>query len=426
MSPHVRAMVPAFQALATAIPPLASTESRRTTGASRRRTTPRCPPHRHNRDAPPPPTWGQRHSTAGQAVDRDYLLIPAYELGLIVLDVSYPVTAHLDDSAVADIIWIPGGATGVRVIPRSHYATVVDGNGRVLIVDLSNIDQRWNSNGNPIPPDAIFKNAAAALAGTSAYGTGALDPRVVWISPTPLVNSTLPPVIDIDTGIMFAGSVGDQLTKVIAAFDPQIEIRADTGRGGTNQIGGIVPLGVDPPAGAIGTSAPGNASLGAFRLRSRSPAASPRSLPTRSCSSPSRASASGCGRRADPRGRSPAVPALESAAGAPGRHERHSRRSHHLPADPLCATQPGYGAAPPEGIQPVRLAVDRRPRRSAREHLYDWNGGSRKTRLLQLYASASAARKDRKRGLFEISRAAATSRSVRARPHRLRSTLDDL
>ena len=271
VSPHVRAMVTAFQALANRDP------SARFNGIAtyhwrlEAQDNAALPAAQAQQGAPPPPVWGQRHSTAGQAVDRDYLLIPAYEFGLIVLDVTYPVTAHLDDSAVADVIWIPGGATGVRVIPRSHYATVVDGNGRVLIVDLSNIDQRWNSNGNPIPPDAIFKNAAAALTGTSAYGTGALDPRVVWISPTPLVNSTLPPVIDIDTGIMFAGSAGDQLTKVIAAFDPQIEIRADTGRGGTSQVGGVVPLGVDPPAGAIVAAAagtpPNNASLGAFRLQ---------------------------------------------------------------------------------------------------------------------------------------------------------------
>jgi len=222
--------------------------------------------------APPPPTYGQRHSTAGQAVDRDYLLIPSYELGLIVLDVTYPALPHIDNSNVADIIWIPGGAVGVRVIPRSHYATVVDANGRVLIIDLSNIDQRWDSHGTAIPANALFKNVVAALNGASSYGgTGALDPRVVWISPNPIVSSSLPPVIDIDTGIMFAGSVGDQFTKVIAAFDPQIEIRADTGRGGMDQIGGVVPLGVDPPAGALvaapaGTP-PNNASLGAFRLR---------------------------------------------------------------------------------------------------------------------------------------------------------------
>ncbi|MBV9186747.1 MAG: Ig-like domain-containing protein [Acidobacteria bacterium] len=271
VSPHIRAMVTAFQALAGRDP------SARFNGIAtyhwrlEAQDNAALPAAQAQQGAPPPPVWGQRHSTAGQAVDRDYLLIPAYEFGLIVLDVTYPVTAHLDDSAVADVIWIPGGATGVRVIPRSHYATVVDANGRVLIVDLSNLDQRWDSNGNPIQPNAIFKNAAAALAGTSSYGTGALDPRVVWISPTPIVSSTLPPVIDIDTGIMFAGSVGDQMTKVIAAFDPQIEIRADTGRGGTSQVGGVVPLGVDPPAGALVAAPAGspqnNASLGAFRLQ---------------------------------------------------------------------------------------------------------------------------------------------------------------
>jgi RHS repeat-associated protein len=270
VSPHIRALVAAFQTLTSRDPAARFNGIATYHWRLEALDNAALPTAATQQGAPPPQTWGQRHSTAGQEVNRDYLLIPAYELGLIVLDVSYPVTAHLDDSAVADVIWIPGGATGVRVIPRSHYATVVDGSGRVLIVDLSNIDQRWNSNGNPIQANAVFKNAAAALAGTSAYGTGALDPRVVWISPTPIVNSTLPPVIDIDTGIMFAGSVGDQMTKVIAAFDPQIEIRADTGRGGTSQVGGVVPLGVDPPAGAIGTSAAGtspNASLGAFRLQ---------------------------------------------------------------------------------------------------------------------------------------------------------------
>jgi len=219
---------------------------------------------------PKPPTYGQRQSQPGTAVDRDYVLIPSYELGLIVVDLTYPVKPHPDNDNVADIIWIPGGALGVRTIPRSHYAAVVDGIGRVLIVDLSHIDQRWNAYGYAIPTNELFKNAKQALQGASGYGIGALDPRIVWISPNPIVSSTLPPVVDVDTGIMFAGSVGDQFTKVIAAFDPQIEIRADTGRGSLDQIGGVVPLGVDPPANALAApqaGQPNNASLGAFRLQ---------------------------------------------------------------------------------------------------------------------------------------------------------------
>ncbi|HEV8433415.1 MAG TPA: Ig-like domain-containing protein, partial [Thermoanaerobaculia bacterium] len=223
---------------------------------------------------PNPPPFGQRHSTALQAVDRDYLLVPGNELGLIILDATYPAGAlQADDnplnSNVADVIWVPGGAAAVRVIPRTHYCVVVDGTGRVLLVDLANIDERWNADGSPVTSH-LFGNVATALGETSPFGNGGLDPRIVWISNDPLVTGTLPPVIDVDTGMVYAGSAGGTTTNVIAALDPPIRLYANLGNGKMEEIGGVVPLGVKPPdnvlhLGSNATSA-ADASLAAFRV----------------------------------------------------------------------------------------------------------------------------------------------------------------
>jgi RHS repeat-associated protein len=207
---------------------------------------------------------GQRDSIAGTRVERDYLLVPGYEYGLLVIDASHPVTNWLTAQNLADVIWIPGGAVAVRVIPRTHYATVVDAAGRVLLVDLSRIDERYNA-GAAIADNALFPTASAALNNNGAYGVGTPDPRILWASQPGLAGGSLAPVIDSDTGILFAGQLQGTKTTVVAVGDPRIEMRADTGNGSLAEVGGVVPLGVDPPAGILNASDP-NASLGAFRL----------------------------------------------------------------------------------------------------------------------------------------------------------------
>jgi RHS repeat-associated protein len=221
---------------------------------------------------------GARGSVAGTRVIRDYLLVPANEYGLMILDTTKPA-GWLGRDNLADIIWVPAGAVSARVIPRTSLAVVVDGEGRVLLVDLSHIDERkWDKDGNQIETGALFNSVSLALSKSrptdeeGPYGVGAPDPRIIWTSKKGLVNGSIVPVIDPDTGILFAGKLlvdtaaGDNAMTVIAALDPRIQIRADIGKGGLAEIGGIVPLGVDPPKGVLKDGDP-NASLGAFRLQ---------------------------------------------------------------------------------------------------------------------------------------------------------------
>src|SRR5205823_7255253 len=99
-----------------------------------------------------------------------------------------------------------------------------------------------------------------------------------------VVNGSVVPVIDSDTGILFAGKLmvdlaaGDHGMSVIPAIDPRIEIRADVGKGGMAEVGGVVPLGIAPPDGVLNATDP-NASLGAFRLRLSLPGAVAEALP---------------------------------------------------------------------------------------------------------------------------------------------------
>jgi len=207
---------------------------------------------------------GQRGSVAGTRVERDYLLVPGYEYGLLIVDATAP-PGWLTKTNLVDVIWIPSGAVAVRMIPRTHYATVVDAQGRVLLVDLSRIDERWTATGTPYNPIALFPTALGALTSAGAYGIGAPDPRIVWTSEPGLVAGSLAPVIDTDTGILFAGQLQGKKTSVVAVGDPRIEVRADTGSDTLAEVGGIVPLGIQPPANILNPDSP-NASLGAFRL----------------------------------------------------------------------------------------------------------------------------------------------------------------
>ena len=148
---------------------------------------------------------------------------------------------------------------------------MVDRDGRVLLVDLSRIDERWDANGL-IPETQLFATAAASLQRNGDAGVGLDDPRIVWKSAPGVAGGTLAPVIDPDTGFVYVGKLLEKTTTVVAAIDPRIQVRADLGReGGLSEIGGIVPLGVKPPGSVrmIGD----NASLAAFRLEVSLPGA---------------------------------------------------------------------------------------------------------------------------------------------------------
>lgn len=182
---------------------------------------------------------------------------------------------------LADIIWIPGGAVAVRVIPRSNLATVVDGSGRVLLVDLSHIDERWNAQGSPITPTDLFETVASALLGHGDYGIGASDPRILWTSEPGLAAGNLAPVVDPDTGVLFAGKLLGKTTSVFAVNNPRVQMKADVGNGSLAEIGGTVPLGVDPPVGVLECNAGTagcNASMAAFRFELTLPGGMPPAL----------------------------------------------------------------------------------------------------------------------------------------------------
>jgi len=235
---------------------------------------------------------GVRGSIPDAAVSRDYILLAGGDLGVVVVEVGgnpapnlpgYPSSYWpLKNEHVADIIWVPGGAVAVRAIPRTNLAVIVDRAGRVLLADLSRLDERFDRNGAPIPGAPLFATVAKCLTlpATDPGGVGAYDPRIVWKSEPGIVAGSLAPVVDGDTGMLYAGELLRKAMKVVAALDPRIEMKVDIGEEtGLSEVGGIVPLGVAPPKeitdriDALPACTSGgtarckeNASLGVFRL----------------------------------------------------------------------------------------------------------------------------------------------------------------
>ena len=240
---------------------------------------------------------GVRGSNKNAAVTRDYLLLAGGDLGVIVIEVggsprpnipSYPSYWPLQHEHVVDVIWVPGGAVAVRTIPRTNMAVIVDRTGRVLIADLSRLDERFDQQGKLIPGTPLFATVAHCLSEPAAgnEGVGAYDPRIIWKSEKGIVTGTLPPVVDGDTGMVYAGELMKKALKVVAALDPRIEMKVDIGEEtGLSEVGGVVPLGIAPPAnvaakindldpcGGETARCRENASLGTFRLELTLPGA---------------------------------------------------------------------------------------------------------------------------------------------------------
>ncbi|MDP9191455.1 MAG: Ig-like domain-containing protein [Acidobacteriota bacterium] len=211
--------------------------------------------------------------------DANYMLVAGGDYGLLVIspDLAGTVATDLNESALVDVVWIPGGAWAVRRVEGAPLAVVVDGRGRVLLVDLNRIDE----SALVTQPDQLFPTALKALATAGTVGeVGADDPRIIWKSDGPLVSGTLPPIYDPRTGTLFGGDLLTKRIRVLTAADPRIVMKADLGRPeGLSEIGSPVPLGAEvSPSLAQQMQASANASLGAFRLEVALPGGVARAL----------------------------------------------------------------------------------------------------------------------------------------------------
>ncbi|MCA1732490.1 MAG: hypothetical protein LC732_02685, partial [Acidobacteria bacterium] len=209
---------------------------------------------------------GQRGTPAGTSAEIDYLLVAGNEYGLLVVEA--PKDEALAPKHLADVIWIPAGAASVRAIPGSDLATVVDGEGHLLLVDLARIDERRDATGVLIDSNALFPTLEASLAKKGSYGTGLEDPRIIWRSEEPVASGTLAPLVDPDLGIVIAARLLGKTLRVLSAIDPRIRIMVDVD-GVLREVMGIVPLGISQ----IGTGVGSPGALGAFRVEVTLPGA---------------------------------------------------------------------------------------------------------------------------------------------------------
>ncbi|HKB80154.1 MAG TPA: DUF6531 domain-containing protein, partial [Thermoanaerobaculia bacterium] len=212
-------------------------------------------------------------------------LVAGNQFGLLVLRLD---AGALDWASLVDVVWIPAGAYSVRVMPGSDIAVVVDGAGRVLLVDLKKIDESSRVGSLPdcrssdcraeLFPTA--RNAITAVrtlpAGADWVEVGADDPRIIWKSAPHLVSGTLAPVIDPLTGFVLTGDINTAHVNVVAATDPRLHILVNTGPRGLGEVSGIVPLGVDPPPNVVSGA---DGSLAAFRVETTLPAGMAQSVP---------------------------------------------------------------------------------------------------------------------------------------------------
>jgi len=227
-------------------------------------------------------TTGLRGSKPNTPVKRDYLLIAAGNWGMLIVEVggtappAIPSYSPLETTHLADVIWFKSGCFALRPIPNTNLVTVLDGKGHVLIVDLSNIDERWTypnpSTTNPpslIPSTAYFPTSDKALTtsvppGGDPNDVGVDDPRVIYKSPYVYGTGTIPPLVDPQTGIAFGGDSLSSTMRTAALFDPPVQVLADLGNNKLETVSGIVPLGVEPPKRSPEYP---KGSLAAFRIR---------------------------------------------------------------------------------------------------------------------------------------------------------------
>lgn len=207
----------------------------------------------------------------------DYILLAAGDLGLLALHVGPEASPYLSDPLqLAGVVWVPQGVVAVRHIPRSHLATLVDGSGRVLIVDLTRLDERFDELGSVTA--GLFPTAAAALHDPNAPAgqPGVDDARILWKSEPGFVRNTMPPIVDPRTGLLVTGDVMEKAIRIAAAIDPRVRTLINAGSS-MKEVSGPVPLGYAPPEGLIDASDP-SASAAAFRLEVTLPSGAAKAL----------------------------------------------------------------------------------------------------------------------------------------------------
>ncbi|MCI0479129.1 DUF6531 domain-containing protein, partial [Candidatus Uhrbacteria bacterium] len=199
-----------------------------------------------------------------------YALVAGYEYGLLVAKVGDP--SGLDRKSLVDVVWIPSGASSVRVMQEEELAIVVDGMGRVVLVNLAQIDEskkvdpaipacssidcEWplfptvEACLTPIPPpDGAPAGTPPTPVPNNEDGLGFPDPRIVWISEKGLVKGNLAPVFDPDTGFIYTGNVLEKTMRVFSAVDPRIRFLAanPAGPAPLRETDRVIPLGIAPP-----------------------------------------------------------------------------------------------------------------------------------------------------------------------------------
>ncbi|MBV9494352.1 MAG: Ig-like domain-containing protein [Acidobacteria bacterium] len=251
-----------------------------------------------------PQPWGRFNSSAiytrtpvqtGASVPApiNYGLVAARDYGLLVLKLD--ANGKLTNDSLVDVVWTPAGAYSVRVIPGAELASVVDGAGRILLIDLGHIDESAKVSTLSACADItcqgeLFPSAMGSLQGAPAapvpgqywVEVGKNDPRILWQSkfdPNDPNTSTLAPIIDPETGILYQANIDSKTVKIVAASDPRIRIVSDLGKQKLEEVGGITPLGITPQAGLVNcSSATCTGSAAAFRIEVSLPGSMAESL----------------------------------------------------------------------------------------------------------------------------------------------------
>jgi hypothetical protein len=204
--------------------------------------------------------------------NKDYLLIAALDYGLLVVEVG---AVPLSGESFADVVLIKDAAWAVRVIDKTNMAAVVDGTGRVSLVDLSRVDERDLTSG-----DDLFPTIATALS------AGTQDPRILWKSEHPIAIGTIAPVIDPETGILIGADLLGKRVRLASVLDPKLRVMVNVGDavGGNSlqEVSSIVPLGIEAPSGVLrcnGADPNCHGSLAVFRIEAKLPGSMTESTP---------------------------------------------------------------------------------------------------------------------------------------------------
>jgi hypothetical protein len=206
---------------------------------------------------------------------KDYLLIAALDYGLVAVEVGEP---PLHAGSFADAVAIAGGATAVRVIDQTNMAAVVERSGHVLLVDLSRIDERDRVTAD----DQLFPTVANALTPPISQ-----DPRILWRSEEPIALGNIAPIVDPETGMLIGADMLGRRVRLASVLDPQLRVMANLGDtyNALSEIGSVVPLGVQPPEGAVKCDPAIHpncrSSLGVFRIEARLPGSMTESMADR-------------------------------------------------------------------------------------------------------------------------------------------------